>query len=804
MLSIYLKTALRNILRNKTFSVINIIGLAIGMAACITIFVFIQHEYSYDNFNKKADRIYRVNVEANINDRDMKVAITPALLGSYLKDKFPQVENSVTIYALNIISSIKGPALKYGDKIFRANRFIFADSSFFQIFSFKLIQGNPKTALRSAFSVVLTKSASEKFFGSENPIGKSLRYNNKYTFTVTGVVQDPPPSSSIQFDYLGSLSSLPEIWGNPNLFKRKNDNFNYFTYILLRKGANANTINKNLTKALAGFWDRPVTGFPLACKFHLESLKEQYWDNSLEYDMPVKGNKNSVTVFAVIAILILLIACANFINMSTSQSLMRAKEVGIRKVIGGQRLQLIGQFMIESGLMSFIALLTAVAISEFFIPVVNNLLGTSLKINYLHNNTIVFVILGIWIMTSLISGLFPAFYLSSFLPVSTLKGNFSNTGSKRLGRRYFILFQFSAVIALLFCTMVVAKQYYLLRFHNTGFDKENVLILKYDGNTNGNYLPFKQMLLENPHILGVAASDIAPGKQFYKGPLYFNGKSGVESLLFSFGVVDPDYIKVLGMKFLAGRSFTWKEWKNNQNLFILNETAAKKIGWSPKDAVGKPFGYSSKKLDGRVVGVLRDFNFQSLRTNVEPLVLELQKDVQSLAIKISSGNPAVTLKFIRETWKKMYPNNPIDYTFVNKSLDALYKSEEKLGNLFTLFSILSVIIACMGLYGLSLFTAQRRTKEVGIRKVLGASVSGVVILLSKEFTQWILVANIIAWPVAYYFMHKWLDNFAYKTNINIWVFLLSGGIALLIALATVGLQAVKAATANPVKSLRYE
>ena len=804
MITIYLKTALRNILRNKTFSFINIAGLAIGMSACIIIFLFIKYEYSFDSFNKKANRIYRINVEANINNKDLKVAVTPALLGNYLKDKVPEIENSVTIYALDFVPSIKNPALKYKDKIFRANRFGFVDSSFFKIFSFKMIQGNPETALKLPFSVVLTKSASQKFFGNENPIGKSIGYNNKFTFTVTGVVQDFPPNSTIQFEYLGSLSSLPDIWGNPDIFKRKNDNFNYYNYILLNKGTDVKAVEKNLKETIFGFWDRPVPQWPLACRFHLESLKELYWDNNLEYDMPVKGNRNSVTTFGVIAVLILLIACANFINISSAQSLMRAKEVAIRKVVGGQRSQLVVQFLMESGLMSFIALVAAVILSEFFIPQVNKLLGTSLQINYLNNNLVFIVVVGIWILTGLVSGIFPAFYLSSFRPALSLRGKSGGIKAKHLGRQYFILFQFSAVIALIFCTLVAARQYYLLRFHNVGFDKENILVLKYDQGANGSYLPFKQKLLEYPNIRGVAASDVMPGKAFSKGGRYFMGKSGAESMMLSFGAIDPDYIKVFGMKLLAGKSFSWNEWKNNQNLFILNEAAAKKIGWTPKEAIGKTFGYSSDNLNGNIVGVLGDFNFQSLRMNTEPLVLELQKDVQSLAIKITAGSPEGTIRFIQETWKKMFPNIPIEYSFVDKSLDALYNSEEKLGTLFTLFSVLAIVIACMGLYGLSLYTAERRRKEAGIRKVLGASVPGIIILLSKEFVKWVLIANLIAWPAAYYFMNKWLQDFANKIELSWWMFILSGSIALLIALATVSSQAVKAATANPVESLRYE
>ncbi len=804
MLITYLKIALRNILRNKSFSIINILGLAIGMAACITIFVFIQHEYGVDGFNKKADRIYRVNVAANLNGKNLNAAVTPAPLGAFLKEKFPQVEKTTTLYALGFVGRIKTPTLKYGEKLLRTDRFIFADSSFFDVFSFKMIRGDPESALSLPFSVVLSQSASQRFFGDGNPIGKNILYNSKFHFTVTGVVKDPPSNSTIQFDYLASLKSLPPVWGYSALLKQRNQNFNYYTYVLLNKGAGIKNVEERMGRIIPEFWSKPVTPFAKVSKFHFENLKEQYWDNKLGYDLPKKGNSSSVAAFAVIGIIILLIACANFINMSTARALTRAKEVGIRKVVGGQRAQLIGQFMIESGLMSFVALLAAVALSEFFIPLVNKYLGTTLRIDYFNNNSIGLIIVGIWILTSFFAGIIPALYLSSFHPAATIKGNLGGVAGKRTGGRFFVLFQFSAVIALIFCTIVVAKQYYHLRFHNIGFDKDNILILHYDQGANGNYIPFKQKLLEDTHILGVTASDVSPGGLFPMGGRYFKSNSGVENMMTSFGVVDPDYIKVYGIKLLAGRDFSWKSSAGDSPKFILNETAARKIGWTPQEAVGKPFGFNPDPIKGEVIGVLSDFNFQSLRSEVEPLVLEQGNDVEMLSVKMSQYQPAATLAYIEKTWQKIFPNSPIEYDFLDKNLDALYKSELKLGVLFTLFSLLSIIIACMGLYGLSLYSAERRTKEVGVRKVLGASVTGVVILLSKEFAKWVLVANLIAWPAAYFLMNKWLLNFAYRIDISPWMFIIAGITALAIAMITTSFHAIRAATANPVESLRYE
>ncbi|MCL4511471.1 MAG: ABC transporter permease [Bacteroidetes bacterium] len=460
MLKNYLKIAFRNILRNKVYSFINIAGLAVGMAACITIFVYVQHEYSYDSFNKKADRIYRINERMNLNGKSIKVALSPATLGPFLLDEFPQIESMVRLDAFDLISSIGSPPLRYREKVLRASHFVLADSTFLDVFSFKMVQGNPESALDAPFSVVLTKEAAQKLFGGENPIGKSIIYDNKFHFTVTGIVEDPPSNSTIQFDYLGSLNSLPGISGSPNALRSGFQN-NYYTYLLLRKGANVRQIEQRLQKTLQSYWDKRLQSM-FAPTAYLEPLRDMYWDNSLQYDIPIKGSRSNAIAFPVIAIIVLLIACANFINLSTARSLGRAREIGIRKVVGGQRKQLLGQFIMESGLMSLIALLAAIALSELFIPSVNELLGLSLQIDYFHNPATALVILGIWAITGLLSGILPAFYLSSFQPVSTLKGNVNAMAGKGFGRQFFILFQFSAAIALIFCTVVVAEQYNLM------------------------------------------------------------------------------------------------------------------------------------------------------------------------------------------------------------------------------------------------------------------------------------------------------------------------------------------------------
>ncbi len=799
MLKNYLKTAFRNLFRFKVYSFINIVGLALGMGTCLIIFVFVLQQYSYDNFNKKADRIYRINLEAKINGKQTKLALTPPSLGPYLESQFPQIESVVRLYAYDVLTSIGNPAVAYRDKALRANRFILVDSTFFKVFSFKMLQGGPKNALNAPFSVVLTKDAAQKLFGDENPVGKTLLYNNKIDFTVTGVVQNPPANSTIQFDYLGSLSSLPHMPDQPNGV------FDYYTYVLLNKSSNVKEIQQRVPQVVLGFWSqafRSVFGSPTV---HLEALRNLYWDKGLQYDIPVKGSKTSVVVFSEVAILILLIACINFINLSTARGLARAKEIGIRKVIGAKRRQLIGQFLMESGSTSFIASLASIMLSELLIPIVNKHMGMSLPTDYLRHYTILLSIAGIWTFTTVSAGALPALYLSSFQPASVMRGNVGKVVRTGFSRQFFTVFQFSAAIAIIFSTIVVVKQFELLRSHSLGFNKDNIVVLNYNQTLAGDYAPLKQKLLVNPRVLGVTAANGVPGGAIGLSHYFFRVKSVVEQGQFHDLAVDPDYIPVFGLKLLAGRNFSSANPSDEADAFIINKSAAKELGLTPEEAIGKPFGDNQSDLiNEHIVGVVQDFNFQSLRNKVEPLVLEVRNNFRVLAVKISPYEIPATLNFIEETWKKVVPNIPIEYNFLNKDLAALYRSEQKLDILFMCFSLFSIFIACLGLYGLALYTAERKRKEIGIRKALGSSTSQIVFLLSKNFAKWVVIANAVAWPVAYYFMNKWLSDYAYRVNVAPWIFLASGAIALVIAIATVSLQAIRAAVRNPIESLRYE
>ncbi|MDG7000779.1 MAG: ABC transporter permease, partial [Nitrososphaerota archaeon] len=569
--------------------------MAIGIAACITIFTFVQYECSFDSFNKNAERIYRVNLEADLNGKKTHLAVTPALLGPFLSSQLSQIRRVVRVYAVDVTTSTGKPYLRYGEKVIRANHFILADSTFLDVFSFKLILGNQKTALNAPFSVVLTKDAAQRLFGDRNPIGKVIVYDNKSYFTVTGVVQNPPTNSTIQFDYLGSLNSLPDMTSEPNVLMDR-DRLNYYTYALFKRNTNVKDIQKRLQNVVAGFWDNTVQSMLGSPVVYFEPLKALYWDNNLMDDIPIKGSKTNIVAFSVIAAIIFLIACANFINLTTSRSLIRAKEIGIRKVVGAQRKQLVGQFMTESGLMTFIALLTAVTLNELFIPIMDRVLRIDIQLDYFHSLTFISLILGAWIVTNLFSGILPALYLSSFQSVSSLKGITGRRAVKGVSRYLFILLQFSGATATIFCTIVVAKQYELLRFKNVGFNRNNIVVLKYDEGMTGDYESFKQRLLENPHVLGMTATEAVPGGTYGYGQFFYTN-NGNEGNLQAYGEeVDPGYIPVLGLKLLAGRDFSWTNPSDKADAYILNEAAVRKIGWTTEGAVGQPFGYLQSKL----------------------------------------------------------------------------------------------------------------------------------------------------------------------------------------------------------------
>lgn len=803
MLKNYLKTAFRNLLRFKVYSAINIIGLAVGMAACLLIFLYVQNDLSFDKFNKKFDRIYRVVIEPKQNDNGSHWALTPSGYAPSFVNDFPAVQ------AVRLTpSTFYTPVIKYDDKLFTAKDFIFADSTFFNIFSFPLLEGNPRTALAEPFSLVLSKSEAQKIFGDVDPMGKTIRVSNLFDFKVTGVAKDPPPNSSIQFNYLVSFVNLKDIYVTQFHLKMLTsvlNNFNssnFFTFLLLPKGLRVESVEKQLPAFLDKYLgDQKGT----ETKVLLQPLGDIHFNTSLQYDFPNKGDVRYDYILSAVAFFILLIACVNFINISTARSATRAKEIGLRKVLGANRSRLIWQFILEFAALTLGSAILAIMLVELFLPTFNSVAGAHLSANFFSDPKIIVSFVSVWALVVFFACAYPSIYLSSFQSTSIIKGVLRSRAKGSALRRSLIVFQFAVSVFLLVVTVVIWNQYYFLRSHKLGFDVQQILFVPPNAEITKDYDAFKTQLLERSDVRYVSRASWVPGNASDLETFYWRGKSGWQSLGSYSLIVDPDYIKALGLKLAAGRNFSWERPSDWNDGYILNESAARMIGWTPDSAIGQPFVAWYHR--GHVIGVVKDFNFRSLRQGIEPVVMVMDSSllsVQGVVIKISSQDIRKTLSYIEKTWKQFSPDFPFDYHFLDQSFDRLYQSEQRLSEIFGAFSLLSVLIACLGLFGLASYAVQERTKEIGIRKVLGASVPQIVNLVANDFIKLVLIANVIAWPLAYYAMNKWLQNFAYRTDIGLWIFVLSGILALAIALLTVSSQAIKAARANPVESLRYE
>lgn len=801
MLKNYLKIAVRNILKNKVYSFINIGGLAVGLSVCLLIFLNVQNDLSFDKFNKNYNRIYRVVQQAKQNNRDVVWSITPSGYSNAFQNEFHGVK-AVRLSHPEIYT----PVIKYGDKLFSTKNFIFADSTFFDIFTFPMIEGNPQTALEEPFSLVLTKTESEKIFGSTDPIGRIVRVSNLFDFKVTGVVDDPPPNSSIQFNYLASFVNIADVYKTQFHLNRPNvlDDFSassYYTFILLPKNLSAGYIEKQLPSLVEKYLG---TGSSKQIKLLIQHLRDIHFNTNYLWDFENISNAKYDYILSSIALFILLIACINFINISTAHSAARAKEVGIRKVLGANKLKIIRQFVLEFTLMTMLSAILSIVLAELMLPLFNSITGKHLALYLLNPSFTIFEVIAAWLLIVFAASAYPSIYLSSHQPAVVIRG-ISKIGIKgNLLRKSLITFQFIISVLLIAVTIVVWSQYNFLKLHNLGFNAQQVVYLPLNGELEKNYNVFKAQLLEEPTIKNSTIANWIPGDAKDFESYSWQDKTGLRTGSFFSLIVDPDFSKTLHLKIIAGRNFSRhlaSDWKDS---FILNETSAKMMGWTPEEALGQII--HSYHHDRRVIGVIRDFNFRSLQFGIEPVVMLMDSTGPYLEtlIKISPQNVHGTIQFIQRTWKHFSPDFPFEYHFLNKSFEQLYKSEERLIEILGAFALLAILIASLGLFSLVSYMVQQRTKEIGIRKVLGASVPQVVNLITKDFIKLVLIANIIAWVPSYYFMSNWLMNFAYRINISLWIFIYAGVAALVIALVSISIHAIKAATANPVKSLRYE
>jgi putative ABC transport system permease protein len=806
MLKNYLKSALRNMARRKGYSLINIIGLAIGMACCLLILMFVNDELNYDNYNENAERICRIAGSYRYGGRDFQFGTVSAPMAKVLIDEYPEVEDTVRFRGQgNFI-------VKFAEKSFTERRVIFSDPTIFNVFTIPLRQGEPKTALKDPYTLVLNKKTAEKYFGKENPLGKIIKLDNEKDYKITGVFTDIPHNSHFHFDIIASLASLEES-RSPSWLR---DNF--FTYILLKPGASPKTLEAKfpglikkyfapqLEKSLGQSMETLITEGNVRAEFYLQPLRRIHLYSDLMAELEPNSDISYVYIFSAIALFILVIASINFMNLSTARSSGRAKEVGMRKVLGSNRRQLIGQFLVESTVLSIIAMFISLMLVNLALPYFNHLSGKELTTTDNYNGFMVLAMLVITLLTGLLAGFYPAFFISAFHPISVLKGRLKSGVKSGSLRSTLVVFQFTVSIVLIIGTLVVMSQLNYIQNKKLGFDKDRVLILHNANLLDQQVQTFKNEMLKYPQIKNAAVSSYLPVPSArHGGAVSPEGKWDNEtSTSVQNWTVDYDYITTLGMKLAAGRNFSRSN-PTDTSAVIINQAAAKQFGWekSPGKRLDRFFGEGEIK-SFTVIGVVEDFHFESLRNTIAPVLLYLGQTGGLISFRINTDNIPGAIDLLRDKWEKFLPGQPFEYSFLDERFDLVYRTEQRLGKIFGTFALLAIFVGCLGLFGLAAFIAEQRTKEIGIRKVLGASIPSIIRLLSLEFVRLVAAATLIAWPLAYLIMNQWLREFAYKTSLSIWIFLAAGISAVTIALITVGYQSVKTALTDPAKCIQYE
>lgn len=807
MLFNYLKIATRNLLKYKFISFINLFGLTVGLACCLLILTYIINELSYDKYHDKADRIYRVTrVFKNPENGDVSLhlgTIAPPF-APLLANDFKEIEG-ITRFLQNGVTPFR-----YGDKLFNEQNPYWADSNFFDFFDMEVVSGNPGKALTDPYSVMLSEEVAKKYFDNEDPINKVIRMNNQSDFKVTGVFKPLPANTHFHPEIMMSFSTLRDtaIYGEENLRTNWGNNA-FYTYILLPEKYDV----KKLEAQLPGFIDRHVETGPKYkasqwTSLPLQKLTDIHLRSHLDAEAEENGDIKRVYIFSAIALFILLIACINYMNLSTARSALRAREIGVRKVVGAERKAIIFQFLTESVLVCWLAIILAFVLTWSLLPLLGKLAGQDLSVSILLRWQVLIPLLIIPFIVGIISGIYPAIFMSSFQPVRVLKGLFRAGGSNISFRKVLVTAQFAISIILIVCTAVVFKQMRYMQDKALGFDRDHLVTIPYTGQLNDRFDGFRTELMANGSVKNVGRSSRIPtgrlldamGTQVKSGDTLAPANVDIK-----FVSADKDFTSTYGVKIVAGRGFSGN-FSADTSAFLINEAAVSILGFkNNEDAIGLEMAYGNRR--GKLVGVFNDFHFESMHQKILPLVLLVPRSAfnfGNISIKIAGNNIAGALQHIEKTWQKFVPDIPYQYTFLDENFERLYRSEQREKAIFTIFSFIAIFIACLGLLGLSAFAISQRIKEIGIRKVLGANTSTIVTLLSKDFMKLVIIAAVIAFPVAWWAMNKWLEDFAYRIAIPWWIFLIAGFIAALIALLTIGTQAIKAAIANPVKSLRTE
>jgi len=782
-------------------------GLAAALAVCLLIFLFVYNEISYDRFHEKAEQIYRANLRFNMGSNEFDTAHSPVPLGPALFDEYPEVKTSVRLYNLSYRNI--DVFVKYQDKQFKEMGFLWADSTIFDVFTLHLLEGNPADALRRPNSVLLTPGTAEKYFGAEDPMGKMLTLHDGSLYSVTGIVEEMSSNSQFSFDFLASFSSLAKS-RDPEWYDTA-----VHTYIVLQDDFDWKVLDAKLPE-LSKKYVAPVIERAMGMEyeqfikagnyfgFFIEPMLDIHLYSNTGSSLAAPGNINTVLIFAAIAILILLTACINFINLATARSSLRANEVGVRKAAGALRRQLIVQFLVESIIYSLLSLGIAFIIMEVSLPFMNNLLGLKLNSGILLSWTAFPILLLLTLILGILAGIYPAFVLSAFKPVEVLKGRSQSSSKGQKFRSTLAVFQFAVSIVLIAGTIVIYNQLQYLQSKNLGFNKEQVIVIPNASKLAAQQKTFKDKLKQYPGIINSTYTDCVPQMMLEVKPFQKTGDESSANHTLITIMTDPDFMDTYQIQMSAGRFFD-RAYSTDSSAVLLNQAAVKSLNFA-KPLERQLTWLGRRKRNMQVIGIIKDFHTESMHQNIRPMASMLMRGRpgEFLSVRVKPENISETIAFIEEQWRLFVPQQPLEYVFFDDQFGAAYQSEIQAGSLFTIFASLAVLIACLGLFALASFSVLNRTKEIGIRKVLGSSSPGLFILLAKDFTKWVIIANIIAWPSAWLAMNSWLQGFAYKTEMSWWIFVLAGFTALIIAISTVSVQAGKAATANPIKALRYE
>ena len=804
MLRNYLKTAIRNLFKNKSYSVINLLGLSIGITCCLLILAYVEYEFSYDGYHVHADSIYRIVSQTTTAGQTRESAISPAPMGLTLVRDYPEV-----VDAVRFMPTVKRIFI-FEDRTFFQEGVYYADSSVFNVFSFDLLEGDPVTALEVPFTMVITETAARKYFGDESPVGKIMNWDNKFDYRITGVVKDPPSNSHFTFQVLASFSTLIKYDERLGGWSAS-----YTTYIRLRENSDVSAFEDKISSFKEKYLSSTLESQGIELEFSLQPLRRIHLFSHLESEIGVNRDIKIVYIFSVVSLVILLIACINFINLTTARSERRAKEVGMRKVLGAGRKKIATQFLGESFLFALLALIFAVILAELFLPHFRELSGRDISLDLFHKPHLYVGLAGIILFVGFVAGSYPAFYLSAFKPVSVLRGALQRSSRRSVFRSVLVVFQFAVSTVLIFFTIVIYHQQKYLRHKDLGFNKANlVAIVLHNEDVRLSLESFKEELLQIHGVKSAGASSMVPGEMYlFNNSTIPAGFSEDQSFQMDNFLVDYGFLDTFEIDVVLGHGFSKEIISEREESILINQTAARQLGW--EDPVGKTIDINwrdtTRKSQKKVVGVFEDIHQRSLYSRVAPTFIQYISDegaienrARRLSLRLETDDPLGTMAQIEQKWRSAYPFIPFYAFFIDEFYDGQHTAEEKLAGLFRSFSIVSVLIACVGLFGLASFMTERRTKEIGIRKVVGSSVRSIVALLCREFFILILIANAIAWPIGYYLVRKWLQNFPYAVKLDVTTFILTTLIILIFSSLTVGYKSVKAARSNPVDALRYE